>query len=106
MRQNFDQLYRDRPRDVDYNPKALEKDLDLIPYDQLTDRQKCKLDQDKVVYYNWMLTKGEDTVIARRARIRNKCVSETYQECDASIPYEIRNNWVEGRIEQRFKYFA
>lgn len=35
---NFDDYYRLRPRDLDYNPKGLEKDLDLIPFDQLTDR--------------------------------------------------------------------
>ena len=41
----------------------------------------------------------------RRTRIRVKTVEETYKECDKAIPYEIRNNWVEGRVELRFKYF-
>ena len=43
--------------------------------------------------------------MARRARIRNKTVEETYKECKKTIPYEIRNNWIESRIEGRFKYF-
>lgn len=33
INQNFDFYYTNRPRNVNYNPKALEKDLDLIPYD-------------------------------------------------------------------------
>lgn len=41
----------------------------------------------------------------RRTRIRVKTVEETYKECDKSIPYEDRNNWIEQRVESRFKYF-
>lgn len=43
--------------------------------------------------------------MARRAHMRSKCIETTYEECAGSIPYEIRNNWVESRIELRFKYF-
>lgn len=56
IRHNFDFYYANRPRDVNYNPNALEKDLDLVPYDQLTDRQKCILDADKLVYFDWLLS--------------------------------------------------
>lgn len=38
IRTNFDKYYAGRPRDVNYNKDALERDLDLIPYDELTDR--------------------------------------------------------------------
>lgn len=43
--------------------------------------------------------------MTRRARIRIKTVEETYKECKKTIPYEVRNNWIEGRIEMRYKYF-
>lgn len=66
IRHNFDSFYAGRPRDVNYNPGALERDLDLIPYNQLTDRQKCILDADKVVYFDWLLSQGEKTVMSRR----------------------------------------
>lgn len=99
VNKNFEEYYRDRIREINYNPQALEKDLDLIPYDQLTDRQKSLLDQDKKVYYDYLLDMGEKVVMRRRARIRIKTVDETYKECKKTIPYEIRNNWIEGRIE-------
>lgn len=38
IRKNFDEYYANRPRDENYNPSALEKDLDLIPYNELSDR--------------------------------------------------------------------
>ena len=63
------------------------------------------LDKDRKVYYEWLLEYGERAVIDRRARIRAKCVETTYKECDKSIPYEVRNGWIEARIEMRFKYF-
>lgn len=74
IRQNFDDYYASRPRDVTYNPTALERDLDLIPYDELTDRQKCILDADKLVYADWLLSQAEKTVMKRRNRIREKTV--------------------------------
>lgn len=43
--------------------------------------------------------------MARRAHIRGKCIETTYRECNPSIPYEVRNNYIEARIELRFKYF-
>lgn len=99
VRKNFEDLYKNRPRDKDYNPRALEKDLDLIPYNRLSDRQKCILEKDRKVYYEWLISQGEKSAMARRARIREKCVELTYKECDKSIPYESRNGWVESRIE-------
>lgn len=105
VNKNFDEYYSNRLRDINYNPHALERDLDLIPYDQLTDRQKSLLDQDKKVFYDFLIDMGEKVVMTRRARKRIKTVEETYQECKKTIPYEIRNKWIEGRIEQRFKYF-
>ena len=41
----------------------------------------------------------------RRSRIRRKCVDTTYKECDRKLPYEVRNNYIEYKLEQRFKYF-
>lgn len=41
----------------------------------------------------------------RRFRIREKCVEETYAQCHKSIPFEVRNNYIEYRLESRFKYF-
>ena len=105
IRKNFDVYYSNRPRDANYNPKGLEKNLDLIPYKQLTDRQKCMLDQDRILYFDWLLAQGEKTVMTRRTRLRIKCVDETYNECEQSIPFETRNNWIESRIEIKFKYF-
>ena len=105
IRHNFEDLYKNRPRNIDYNPKALEKNLDLIPFRKLTDRQKCILQKDRKVYYEWILTRGEDEVMKRRARIREKCIEETYKQCDKKIPFEIRNNYIEGCLESRFKYF-
>ena len=43
VNKHFDLLYLKRDRDVDYNPKSLEKNLDLVPESKLTDRQKCIL---------------------------------------------------------------
>lgn len=60
IRTNFDDLYRNRQREVDYNPKALERDLDLIDFNKLTDRQKCMLDKDRTIYYEWLLTQAEN----------------------------------------------
>ena len=77
----------------------------MIPYNDLTDRQKSMLDQDKGIYFDWLLSQGENILMSRRSRIRIKTVGETYKECDKEIPYETRNNWIEGRIELRFKYF-
>lgn len=63
------------------------------------------MDADKIVYNDWLLSYAEKTVMTRRQRIREKTVEETYKECDKAVPYEIRNNWIEGRVELRFKYF-
>lgn len=38
INKNFEKYYSERPRDINYNPTALERDLDLIAYDELTDR--------------------------------------------------------------------
>ena len=43
--------------------------------------------------------------MARRAHIRSKCIETTYRECHGSIRYEVRNDWIEARIELRYKYF-
>jgi hypothetical protein len=51
VKENFDTLYRNRDREINYNTKCLERDLDLIPYDRLTDRQKSLLDKDKQIFY-------------------------------------------------------
>lgn len=51
------------------------------------------------------MDQGEKEVMKRRARIRIKTVDETYKECAKSIPYEVRNTYIEGRIELRYKYF-
>ena len=63
------------------------------------------LDTDKKLYMDWLMAKGEKIVMDRRSRIRTKTVEETYKECAQSIPYEVRNNFIESRIELRFKYF-
>lgn len=57
------------------------------------------------MYHDWLLSQGEKIVMDRRTRIRVKTVEQTYKECDKSIPYEDRNNWIEQRVELRFKYF-
>jgi len=62
------------------------------------------LDQDKIAYNDWLLSQGENILMTRRSRIRIKTVDETYKECDKTIPYEIRNNWIESRVELSFKY--
>lgn len=76
----------------------------MIPYNSLSDRQKSMLDQDKIAYNDWLLSQGENILMTRRSRIRIKTVDETYKECDKTIPYEIRNNWIESRVELSFKY--
>lgn len=63
------------------------------------------LDTDKKMYKDWLMARGEKIVMDRRARIRLKTVEETYKECHKSIPYETRNDFIESRIELRFKYF-
>jgi len=37
--------------------------------------------------------------------MRSKLIAEIYKECAPSVPYEKRNNYVEQRLEERFKYF-
>lgn len=43
--------------------------------------------------------------MARRSHMRVKSVKTTYKECDVSKPFEVRNNYIESRIELRFRYF-
>lgn len=43
--------------------------------------------------------------MARRAHIRDKCVSTIYQECAPSIGYHQKNSYLEDRIETTMKYF-
>lgn len=57
------------------------------------------------MYYEWLITQGEQKVMARRAHIRAKTIETTYRECKPSIPYEVRNDYIEARIEMRYKYF-
>ena len=102
---NLEELYSQRKRDIDYNPGVLEKDLDLIPFDQLTDRQKCILHKDKIAFFNWMFAEGEKIAISKRQKSRVKCIKTTYRECHVSKPYEERNRFIEGRIEAKYKYF-
>lgn len=47
VNENFEILYKERDREINYNTKCIERDLDLIPYNKLTDRQKSLLDKDK-----------------------------------------------------------
>lgn len=63
IRKNFEQLYTNRPRDVNYNrEKGAERDLDLIPYEQLTGRQKNMLDRDRIAYEEWLFRYAENKV--------------------------------------------
>jgi len=32
-------------------------------------------------------------------------IAEIYKECNPSVAYEKRNNYVEQRLEERFRYF-
>lgn len=40
-----------------------------------------------------------------RFRHRTKNLKETYRQCDISVPYETKNNFVENKIQDVFKYF-
>lgn len=52
-----------------------------------------------------MLSISEEKVTARRFNMRSKLITEIYKECAPSVPYENRNNYVEQRLEERFRYF-
>ena len=104
---NIDHLYLNRPREIDYNPKCPEnlKNLDMRPFNSLTNREKNILAADKATYGEYLLTISEEKVTARRFNMRSKLITEVYKECAPSVPYERRNNYVEQRLEERFRYF-
>jgi len=51
------------------------------------------------------MTISEEKVTARRFNMRTKLIAEIYKECNPSVAYEKRNNYVEQRLEERFRYF-
>lgn len=96
IKENFDELYAMRPRNINYNSeKGVEKNLDLIRYDELTDRQKNMLDRDKAAYTEWLFRQAENEVQDRRRRIRIKSIEECYKECGPTKPFENKNNYIE-----------
>lgn len=104
---NLEHLYKNRPREIDYNPKLPEdlKNLDMKPFSSLTNRQKNILEEDKRIYGEYLLSISEEKVTARRFNMRVKLIADVYKECAPAVPYETRNNYVEKRLEDRFKYF-
>lgn len=63
------------------------------------------LDQDKEVYLDWLINKFENSIMSRRSHIRQKQIAEILKECDISKPYEERNNFIENRLEDGYRYF-
>lgn len=104
---NFDALYRNRPRGLDYNPGRLpqDKDLDLKPYDALTGRQKSSLDKDRRKYADYLLSLAEKKVLTRRNHMLTKRLHECKQDCGPSVAFQTKNRYIESRLEQRLKYF-
>ena len=41
----------------------------------------------------------------RRSRIRQKQILDIIKNCDMNLAYEERNNYIEKRLEQSFRYF-
>lgn len=107
IEKELDELYKNRPRDLDYNPGRLaqDKDLDLRPYHTLSGRQRCSLDKDRRKYADYLLTYAEDKVLARRTHMRTKCLAECYQDCGPGVAFQQKNRYIEARLEQRLKYF-
>jgi len=104
---NLEELYAGRPRDLNYNPQAPEadRDLDLREEGTLTGRQVNVLEQDKLLYGEYLLKISEEKVTARRLHYRMKLLEEVYRRCTDRFPFQEREYFVESRLEQRIKYF-
>ena len=78
IRRNIDELYKNRNRNLEYNPGCLKQDknLDLKPAHKLTGREKHAIDKDKKKYADYLLTIAENKIIARRAHMRLKTLAE------------------------------
>ena len=63
------------------------------------------LHRDKVAYEEWIIRHAENLVQERRNNIRLKCIEECYAQCDQSVPFENKNNYIESKIESTFHYF-
>lgn len=44
--------------------------------------------------------------MARRAHIRQRQLKETYEECGPGVKFQVKNDYVETRLEQRFAYLS
>jgi len=92
---------------VNYNPeKGAQRNLDLINYVDLSDRQKNMLDRDKVAYNEWLFMQAENLVMERRRAIRMKTIEECIKECGPLKPFENKNNYIEQKIESTYNYFT
>ena len=69
--------------------------MDLIPFNDLSDRQKNMLDRDKIAYNEWLFRYAERCVQVRRSKLRLKCIEECYKECGPAKPFENKNNYIE-----------
>jgi len=105
--ENLEELYKNRPRDLIYNPSVhpADRDLDLREEGTLTGRQVNILENDKAVYAEYLLRVAEEKVRARRLHYRIKLLEEVYRRCTDSYPFQEREYFVESRLEQRIKYF-